>query len=135
MGKRWIDPPHENQNGSFTAILDHFVTSDPALYEQHRILGVSATDHLPIFASRKKIKEIQLKEKIFGRAHSKLKNDENGIPIHFLKMTKQISSNALCHIINRSILTNVEPLKRTHAIISSLFKDGDRNLAINDIST
>ena len=67
------DPTHENTNGLFAAILDHFATTDPALYLQHGVLTVSATDHLPIFASRKKFKEDHDKEEIYGKAYSRLK--------------------------------------------------------------
>ena len=56
---------------------------------------------------------------------------EDGIPIRFLKMTKEISSRILCHIINRPILTNIVPLEWKFAIITPLYKDGDRSLANN----
>ena len=66
------NPTYEHHNGQFSAILDHFVTSDVALYQQHGVLNVSATDHLPIFASRKKEKEEHDKDKFYGRAYSRL---------------------------------------------------------------
>ncbi len=56
---------------------------------------------------------------------------EDGIPIRFLKMTKDISSRILCHIINISITTNIVPLQWKYAIITHLFKEGDRNQANN----
>ncbi len=56
---------------------------------------------------------------------------EDGIPIHFLKMAKDTTSNILCHIINRSIATNIIPLEWKSAIITPLCKDGDRNQANN----
>ena len=68
-------PTHENQHGAFSAILDHYVTSDGGLYEQRGVLSVSATDHLPIFASRKKFKDAHDIEKTYGRAYSRLKPD------------------------------------------------------------
>ncbi len=56
---------------------------------------------------------------------------KDGIPIRFLKMTKQISAEILCHIINRSILTCTVPLEWKFAVITPLFKEGDRTLANN----
>ena len=66
-------PTHEDTRGSFKAILDHFATTDTSLYAQHGVLTVSATDHLPIFASRKNFKESHEKDEIYGRAYSRLK--------------------------------------------------------------
>ena len=52
---------------------------------------------------------------------------EDGIPIRFLKMTKETSVPILCHIINKSIEMNVVPLEWQYGIIIPLFKVGDRN--------
>ena len=56
---------------------------------------------------------------------------EDGIPIRFLKIAKETSSKILCHIINRSIITNIVPLEWKFAIITPLFKEGDKNQANN----
>ena len=70
------EPTHENTRGDATAILDHFITSEPTLYEQSGVIIVSATAHMPIFASRKKFKEEHPKEKTYSRAYSRLKPDD-----------------------------------------------------------
>ena len=56
---------------------------------------------------------------------------EDGIPIRFLKMTKNITTQILCHIINRSLITNIVPLEWKFAVITPLFKEGDRSQANN----
>ena len=56
---------------------------------------------------------------------------EDGIPIRFLKMTTEISSVIISHIINLTIDTGVIPAGWKTAVITPLFKDGDRMVASN----
>ena len=56
--------------------IDHFLTSDPALYCQHGVCPIDVTDHYIIFGSRKKFKE---KHVTFRMRARKYKNfDEVG---------------------------------------------------------
>ncbi len=56
---------------------------------------------------------------------------EDGIPIRFLKMTPDISSRIIAHIINLTIDSNKIPSGWKKAVITPRFKEGDRNLASN----
>ena len=51
---------------------------------------------------------------------------EDGIPIKYLKMTIDITLVIICHIINISIDTGQVPSSWKTAVITPLFKDGDR---------
>ena len=51
---------------------------------------------------------------------------DDGIPVRFIKQTKVVSAKILCHIINRTIATNIIPQDWKNANITPLFKEGDR---------
>ena len=61
-----------NPEGDLTSTLDQFVTSDQDLYTVNGVLTVFATDHLPIFTVRKKLKEDHPKRKFKFRAYGKM---------------------------------------------------------------
>ena len=56
---------------------------------------------------------------------------EDGILIRFIEMTSNITAPLICHIINMTFDTSIIPLGWKHAVITLLYKEGDRNLASN----
>ena len=63
-------PTYINVRGNLSSIIDHFATTDSELYSNNEVFFV--TDHLPIYAVRKKDKEHHDKGTFRGRAYSRL---------------------------------------------------------------
>ena len=78
----------------------------------------------------KEATEQEVSELLFKISDSKATGDD-GIPILFIKMTHNVTVKIICHIINLSIRTKTVPSDWKVAIITPLFKEGDRNLASN----
>ena len=53
-------------------MIDHFATTDSDLYTTNGVVSLFATDHVPIYAVRKKLKEDHDKGTFRGRAYSRM---------------------------------------------------------------
>ena len=65
------DITHISGSTNSVGILDHFITSEPVLYQQTGVVIHGATDHFVVFGTRKKHKEDHPKDQYYGRAYSK----------------------------------------------------------------
>ena len=61
---------------------------------------------------------------------SKATGDDE-VPVRFLKMNIELVSDIVCHITNISIRTQLVPTKWKTAIVTPIYKEGDRNTASN----
>ncbi len=65
-------------------------------------------------------------KKLLLRIPDKKSTGLDGIPIRFLKLVADLSSNIICHIVNRSIITGTVPHGWKKCCITPLFKEGDK---------
>ena len=72
----------------------------------------------------------EVRELLLGISDSKA-TGEDEIPVPFLKMAIDTTSNIICYIINLSFRTLTVPDKWKVALIAPIYKDGDRNLPNN----
>ena len=72
----------------------------------------------------------EVREQLMKISDSKATGDD-GIPIRFLKMVPDITSRIIAHIVNLSFETSTIPNGWKLAVVTPLFKEGDRDCVSN----
>ncbi len=70
-------------------------------------------------------------EKLLLKIPDSKATGDDGIPVRLLKLASHTCSIIICHIINMSIKHNVVPIEWKCAVVTLLYKDGDRSVASN----